>query len=211
MDIIFNGPIKRYIRCGRAKSLYLYLQTWKLKLHFTAPGKPRPPFDPPKPDILDGLNYVSAAMESFKCEKFCAAVKRVFQTVGLAPDSNGKYKPYTSHASCKVLLKDFSEVEVINGSVSGLELLIPDVDVLDVDDVLDADGGILDADGGTESDDEEMEIDAASPVAADTVAADTAGAAAAVTEPSATDATGTNIVSASTPDVVVTNITDMLP
>ena len=211
MDIIFNGPIKRYIRCGRAKSLYLYLQTWKLKLHFTAPGKPRPPFDPPKPDILDGLNYVSAAMESFKCEKFRAAVKRVFQAVGLAPDSNGKYKPYTSHASCKVVLKDFSEVEVINGSVSGLELLIPDVDVLDVDDVLDADGGILDADGGTESDDEEMEIDAASPVAADTVAADTAGAAAAVTEPSATDATGTNIVSASTPDVVVTNITDMLP
>ena len=145
-------------------------------------------------------------MESFKCEKFRAAVKRVFQAVGLAPDYNGKYKPYTSHASCKVFLKDFSEVEVINGSVSGLELLIPDVDVLDVDDVLDADGGILDADGGTESDDEEMEIYAASPVAADT-----AGAAAAVTEPSATDATGTNIVSASTPDVVVTNITDMLP
>ena len=210
MDIIFNGPIKPYIRCGRATSLYLYLQTWKLKLHFTAPGKPRPPFDPPKPDILDGLNYVSAAMESFKCEKFRAAVKRVFQAVGLAPDSNGKYKPYTSHASCKVVLKDFSEVEVINGSVSGLELLIPDVDVLNVDDVLDADGGILDADGGTESDDEEMEIYAASPVAADTVAADTAGAAAAVTEPSATDATGTNIVSASTPDVV-TNTTDMLP
>ena len=211
MDIIFNGPIKRYIRCGRAKSLYLYLQTWKLKLHFTAPGKPRPPFDPPKPDILDGLNYVSAAMESFKCEKFRAAVKRVFQAVGLAPDSNGKYKPYTSHASCKVVLKDFSEVEVINGSVSGLELLIPDVDVLDVDDVLDADRGILDADGGTENDDEEMEIYAASPAAADTVAADTAGTAAAVTEHSATDATGTNIVSASTPDVVVTNTTDMLP
>ena len=211
MDIIFNGPIKRYIRCGRAKSLYLYLQTWKLKLHFTAPGKPRPPFDPPKPDILDGLNYVSAAMESFKCEKFRAAVKRVFQAVGLAPDSNGKYKPYTSHASCKVVLKDFSEVEVINGSVSGLELLIPDVDVLNVDDVLDADGGILDADGGTESDDEEMEIYAASPVAADTAAADNAGTAAAVTERSATDATGTNIVSASTPDVVVTNTTDMLP
>ena len=160
---------------------------------------------------MDGLNYVSAAMESFKCEKFRASVKRVFQAVGLAPDSNGKYKPYTSHASCKVVLKDFSEVEVINCSVSGLELLIPDVDVLDVDDVLDADGGILDADGGTESDDEEMEIYAASPVAADTVAADTAGAAAAVTEPSATDATGTNIVSASTPDVVVTNTTDMLP
>ncbi len=212
MDIIFNGPIKRYIRCGRAKSLYLYLQTWKLKLlHFTALGKPRPPFDPPKPDILDGLNYVSAAMESFKCEKFRAAVKRVFQAVGLAPDSNGKYKPYTSYASCKVVLKDFSEVEVINGSVSGLELLIPDVDVLNVDDVLDADGGILDADGGTESDDEEMEIYAASPVAADTAAADTAGTAAAVTERSATDATGTNIVSASTPDVVVTNTTDMLP
>ena len=211
MDIIFNGPIKRYIRCGRAKSLYLYLQAWKLKLYFTEPGKPRPPFDPPKPDIVDGLKYVSAAMESFKCEKFRAAVKRVFQAVGLAPDYNGKYKPYTSHASCKVFLKDFSEIEVINGSVSGLELLIPDVDVLDVDDVLDADGGILDADGGTENDDEEMEIYAASPVAADTVAADTAGAAAAVTEPSATDATGTNIVSASTPDVVVTNTTDMLP
>ena len=149
-------------------------------------------------------------MESFKCEKFRAAVKRVFQAVGLAPDSNGKYKPYTSHASCKVVLKDFSEVEVINGSVSGLELLIPDVDVLNVDDVLDADGGILDADGGTESDDEEMEIYAASPVAADTAAADNAGTAAAVTERSATDATGTNIVSASTPDVV-TNTTDMLP
>ena len=211
MDIIFNGPIKRYIRCGRAKSLYVYLQTCKLKRLMSMPGKPKPPFDPPKPNILDGLNYVSAAMESFKCEKFRAAVKRVFQAVGLAPDSNGKYKPYTSHASCKVVLKDFSEVEVINGSVSGLELLIPDVDVLDVDDVLDADGGILDADGGTENDDEEMEIYAASPVAADTAAADTAGTAAAVTERSTTDATGTNIVSASTPDVVVTNITDMLP
>ncbi len=71
--------------------------------------------------------------------------------MGLAPTSNGKYKPYTSHASCKVLLKDFSEVEVINGSVTGLELLIPDLDVIDVD--ADADG--VDADGGLESDDEE--------------------------------------------------------
>ena len=151
MDIIFNGPIKRYIRCGRAKSLYVYLQTWKLKRLMSMPGKPKPPFDPPKPNILDGLNYVSAAMESFKCEKFRAAVKRVFQAVGLAPSSNGKYKLYTSHASCKVLLKDFSEVEVINGSVTGLELLIPDLDVIDVD--ADADG--VDADGGPESDDEE--------------------------------------------------------
>ena len=76
--------------------------------------------------------------------------------MGLAPTSNGKYKPYTSHASCKVLLKDFSEVEVINGSVTGLELLIPDLDVIDVDadaDGVDADG--VDADGGLESDDEE--------------------------------------------------------
>ena len=72
MDIIFNGPIKRYIRCGRAKSLYLYLSAWKLKLCLTAPGKPKPRFDPPKPDILDGLNYVSAAMESFKRDKFRA-------------------------------------------------------------------------------------------------------------------------------------------
>ena len=72
MDIIFNGPIKRYIRCGRAKSLYSYLQTWRLKLYLTLPGKPKPRFDPPKPDILDGLNYVSAAMESFKREKFRA-------------------------------------------------------------------------------------------------------------------------------------------
>jgi len=83
-------------------------------------------------------------------------VKRVFQAVGLTPTSNGKYKPYTSHASCKVLLKDFSEVEVINGSVTGLELLIPDLDVIDVDadaDGVDADG--VDADGGLESDDEE--------------------------------------------------------
>ena len=83
-------------------------------------------------------------------------MKRVFQAVGLAPTSNGKYKPYTSHASCKVLLKDFSEVEVINGSVTGLELLIPDLDVIDVDadaDGVDADG--VDADGGLESDDEE--------------------------------------------------------
>ena len=77
-------------------------------------------------------------------------MKRVFQAVGLAPSSNGKYKPYTSHASCKVLLKDFSEVEVINGSVSGLELLIPDLDVVDVD---------ADADGGPESDDEEIDTE----------------------------------------------------
>ncbi len=81
-----------------------------------------------------------------------AAVKRVFQAVGLAPSSNGKYKVYTSHASCKVLLKDFSEVEVINGSVTGLELLIPDVDVLDADDE-------LVADGDTENDEEETEND----------------------------------------------------
>ena len=199
MDIIFNGPIKRYIRCGRAASLYSYLQTWRLKLYMSEPGKPRPPYDPPKPDIVDGLNYVSAAMESFKGEKFRAAVKRVFQAVGLAPSSNGKYKQYMSHASCKVLLKDFSEVEVINGSVTGLELLIPDVDVLDAD----VDVDVLDSDGHTENDDEEMEINADSPVAADT-----AGTEPAVTETSATDATGTNIVSASTPDVVVTNTAD---
>ena len=158
MDILFNGPIKRYIRCGRAKSVYSYLQTWKLKLILLPAGKPKPPFDPPKPDILDGLNYVSAAMKSFKCAKFRAAVKRVFQAVGLAPCSDGKYKLYTAHESCKVLLKDFSEVEVINGSVSGLDLLIPDVDVLDADDE-------LVADGDTENDEEEMEVNAVSPVA----------------------------------------------
>ena len=215
MDIIFNGPIKRYIRCGRAKPLYVYLQTWKLKRLMSMPGKPKPPFDPPKPNILDGLNYVSAAMESFKCEKFRAAVKRVFQTVGLAPSSNGKYKLYTSHASCKVLLKDFSEVEVIDGSVSGLELLIPDVDVLDADDELVADGDTENDEEemeDTENDEEEMETNAVSPVAADTavspVAADTTGTEAAVTETSVTDAIGTNIVFSSTPDVVVTNITD---
>ena len=72
MDIIVNGPIKRYIRCGRAKSLYSYLSAWKLKLCLIVPGKPKPRFDPPKPDILDGLNYVTAAMESFKREKFRA-------------------------------------------------------------------------------------------------------------------------------------------
>ena len=79
---------------------------------------------------------------------------RIFNAV--CNDLYHKYKPYTSHASCKVLLKDFSEVEVINGSVTGLELLIPDLDVIDVDadaDGVDADG--VDADGGLESDDEE--------------------------------------------------------
>ncbi len=83
--------------------------------------------------------------------------------------------------------------------------LIPDVDVLDADDE-------LVADGDTENDEEEMETNAVSPVAADTavspVAADTTGTEAAVTETSVTDAIGTNIVFSSTPDVVVTNTTD---
>ena len=122
----------------------------------------------------------------------------------LAPSSNDKYKPYTSHASCKVILKDFSEVEVINGSVTGLELLIADVDVVDADGV-DAAGGTEsdDEEMDTESDDEEMEIKVVS-----TIAADISGIEPAVTETSVIDATDTNIVSSSTPDVAVTNTTN---
>ena len=52
----------------------------------STPPLPYPDFDPPPPSIIDGLNGMFEMRErSLLHERFRESVKRVFQSVGLAP------------------------------------------------------------------------------------------------------------------------------
>ena len=64
MDIIFNGPIKRFLRSARARAIYRYMKEWKLKASLTAGAKPV--LAPPVPTMITGLDLMSAAMASLR-------------------------------------------------------------------------------------------------------------------------------------------------
>jgi hypothetical protein len=52
--------------------------------------KSLPPFNPPKPVMLDGLRSLLAFFDTRMCDDvFMAGVRRAFVTTGLVPDDKG--------------------------------------------------------------------------------------------------------------------------
>jgi len=127
LDLVVNGPLKRATRKERARSLYDYFQSWRASAnekvlqalmrdskarddaakHGRAEPPPTvpllPPFTPPKPSMLDGLNCMSAAYKGMNITSFKEGIMRTFVKVGLAPHSGSSYRAYPlSHEQFKV-------------------------------------------------------------------------------------------------------------
>ena len=103
MDLVVNGPYKAAVRKQRIMSLFDYFQNWKiarLQEQAKAPEERNlPPFDPPKPDLNQGLcNSFAVERELFAKADFKAALKKVFVNTGQAPQADGTYVIYKSHA-----------------------------------------------------------------------------------------------------------------
>lgn len=131
LDLVVNGPLKRCTRQQRARALYTYFQSWRLsaatatnaalkKYHALSAAAAKtqkpppvliaaalPPYDPPKPTMLDGLQCVSAAFKSFGLNKsFTEGIQRCFRSVGLAPlNADGAFVRYPdTHTAAKIPL-----------------------------------------------------------------------------------------------------------
>ena len=80
--------------------MFEYFQAWKVDW-LKAQLKPQalrklPPFSPPKPTLIDGLNLlrnVSASL--FQSSEFKAAIQRAFVKVGLAEEASGTFRSFT--------------------------------------------------------------------------------------------------------------------
>ena len=108
MDLIVNGPLKAQMRRFRCASLFAYFQKWKLQwvqeLLKPAASRVMPPFQPPKPSLIDGLNLLRAvAAELFSKPAFKESMVATFVKVGLAQDPKaGEFLNYTSHSRSKM-------------------------------------------------------------------------------------------------------------
>jgi hypothetical protein len=126
LDIVVNGPLKRATRRERARGLYDYFQEWRAHandrvlqayakdkrardeaLRLQKPAPPPsvpvfPPFNPPRPTILDGLKCVASAYQGMNTSSFREGIQRTFVKVGLAPHSGSSYRAYPhSHQQFK--------------------------------------------------------------------------------------------------------------
>jgi hypothetical protein len=99
MDLIANAPLKSAIRKMRAMGLFAYFQDWKVKrLLAEKDDLELPPFNPPKPTLVDGLQATFKCVESsLRSDSFKAAMRRTFVKVGLAPQEDDKFACYKAH------------------------------------------------------------------------------------------------------------------
>ena len=99
MDLIANAPLKSAIRKRRAIGLFAYFQEWKVRrLLAEKDGAELPPFSPPKPTLVSGLQATLECVESsLRADRFQAAMRRTFVKVGLAPQEDGQYACYKAH------------------------------------------------------------------------------------------------------------------
>ena len=147
MDLVVNGPLKAHMRRFRCLSLFDYFQEWKLKwgqeLEKPEGTRVMPPFTPPKPALIDGLNMLkSVSKDVFSSTSFTAGLVRAFVKVGLMKEEeSGKYVEYTTHAKGNLLLA-LTPPDSVKKEQFKLE------DVVVVEDDFDVDGP------GDETDDE---------------------------------------------------------
>ncbi len=72
-------------------ALLEYFKAWRVaRLNALESRKPLPPFNPPKPLMLDGLRSLLTFFDRrMREEAFMAGVRRAFVTTGLVPDDKG--------------------------------------------------------------------------------------------------------------------------
>ncbi len=83
-----------------------HFQAWRHRRYKAAQeGTPLPPFDPPKPKLLDGLRTLLDFFESrMRNADFQRGVSRAFVTTGLVPNADGEYVQFkSSKANVRVL------------------------------------------------------------------------------------------------------------
>jgi hypothetical protein len=158
-----------------------------------------PIFDPPSPTLIEGIIAMYAMREqSLLNDKFRNSVKRVFQSVGLAPivsenDPQGTFVTYRGESTPGTIRKEFFETNAISGAenlldvreiqtVGGLMLDVEmrdsdlqDLDVTDVIELEDSDSNDGEDNGAdlaiiaVDSSDEEVEDGQGSKVASQAI------------------------------------------
>ena len=92
-----------------------------------------PPYEPPRPTLIDGLQCVSRALAAFQAdESFTEGIKRCFKKVGLVPASAAGFLRYPdSHKAARPnLLPPPKEIEFSAGDIIDnfvFEKLVADV------------------------------------------------------------------------------------
>lgn len=102
MDLVVNAPLKAGIRRDRIQNMFTYFQTWKFERLqdqlLPADQQKRPPFNPPKPTLRDGLlSLFRTLTTTLATNKFQAALARCFIEACQAPREDGSFVTYTNH------------------------------------------------------------------------------------------------------------------
>ena len=95
MDLVFNSMIKSFMRKQRIEMTMDYFQIFRnlcLQTQRNNPAAELPLFNPPAPVLLDGIRAMFQVRESFERQDFKHSVKRIFQSVGLAPIITSSYQ-----------------------------------------------------------------------------------------------------------------------
>ncbi len=151
MDLVVNGPLKAHMRRFRCLALFNYFQEWKLKwgqeLQKPEGTRVMPPFTPPKPALIDGLNMLkSVSKDVFSSPGFKAGLVRAFVKVGLVKEEeSGKFVEYTTHSRGNMLLA-LTPPDSVKKEQFKLE------DVVVVEDDFDVDGPGDETDGNPDGD-----------------------------------------------------------
>jgi hypothetical protein len=103
MDLVVNAPVKAKVRRDRVASLYNQFQSWKVqRLQAALAKREAPPFNPPKPKVVDGLKTLFSMTDTtFSNEQFKESLKRCFVDCCIAPnnitDTEVEFKIYKNH------------------------------------------------------------------------------------------------------------------
>ena len=114
--------------------MFDYFQAWKFDW-LKAQLKPQafrtlPPFSPPKPTLIDGLNLlrnVSASL--FQSSEFKAAIQRAFVKVGLAEEASGTFRSFTGSTRGTIAVGYFKPADDVPDDEFTLESVAVEMDM----------------------------------------------------------------------------------
>ena len=100
MDLVVNGPVKRFMRGHRVSQLFDKFQLWLDNRKRCSPGAVPTPWKPTIPSTVEGLAAFRTALESFDNDNFKGGMRRCFAAIGLVPSTTGHFIDYVSHEGC---------------------------------------------------------------------------------------------------------------
>ena len=114
--------------------MFDYFQAWKFDW-LKAQLKPQafsklPPFSPPKPTLIDGLNLlrnVSASL--FQLSEFEEAIQRAFVKVGLAEEASGTFRSFTGSTCGTIAVGYFKPADDVPDDEFTLESVAVEMDL----------------------------------------------------------------------------------